>query len=224
MIIHKDSHTDHAITPDQWAHILEQFKDRSSFFIETIELPERLGTVMNGLYGPSCGDAPVPEDEVYYETRAPRTWVSRMTKMPARPTRFVRVIAGPHEEKCDTCKGEGTFLGACGVCAPCTFYGTGTLCSERIPMTCPRCNGEKTIKHACVLYTAYGVARKDMPAAPKEPGDLFKERVELHEKIRNTPTGAPGRRALDDRYFSIDRDIESSKAFWSQHALATEKP
>ncbi len=95
MIIHKDSHTDHAITPDQWAYILAQFTHRSSFFIETIELPEGLGPVMNGLYGPSCGDAPIPDSAVYYAQRPPRTWNSRMTRLPARPTRFVRIIAGP---------------------------------------------------------------------------------------------------------------------------------
>lgn len=166
MIIHKDSHIDHAITPDQWAYILEQFKDRSAFFIETVELPEGLGHVMNGLYGPSCGDAPVPESEVYYARRGDRAWTSRMTRMPARPTRFVRVIAGPHDG------------------------------------------------HVCVLFTAYGVASKDMPAAPKEPEDLVAQMQAL-ALTELTPMH-------DEEAEKLRNQLRESQRFWADHALATE--
>lgn len=97
MIKHNDSHMDHGFTAEQWAHIFERFAGRDAFFVETFELPEALGTVMNGLYGPSCGDPPVSLHDVHLETRGNRAWFSRMVDWPARPTRFVRVIAGPRD-------------------------------------------------------------------------------------------------------------------------------
>jgi hypothetical protein len=97
MIIHKDSHTDHAINQAQWHFILDSLEDRTGFFIETLELPQGLGFVLNELYGPSAGDPPVPEAEVHYGRRGDRAWDSRLVKMPKRPTRFIRVIAGPHD-------------------------------------------------------------------------------------------------------------------------------
>ena len=36
MIIHKDSHLDHALTSQQIAYLLETFKERAGFFIETV--------------------------------------------------------------------------------------------------------------------------------------------------------------------------------------------
>lgn len=222
MIIHKESHTDHAINSDQWAHILELFKDRSSFFIETIELPESLGHVMNGLYGPSCGDTAVSEDEVYYAARGPRAWPSRMTKMPARTTRFVRVIAGPHEEKCPRCDGAGEHQTVNGF------------------MHCTQCGGEPgrrgagTIKHACILYTAYGVHSKDMPAAPKEPGDLlaalrkadaaFFEALDRWVFTRRPKKGDVFEevKKLQERVDQLKKELWESDGYWAQHALATE--
>lgn len=235
MIIHPESHTDHAITPEQWQHIMLQFRDRSAFFIETIELPEELGHVMNGLYGPSCGDAPVPETEAYYARRGDRAWNSRMTRMPARPTRFVRVIAGPHEETCTECLGAGTVR--------------GSLYSPDEESRCGTCNGDRVIKYDCILYTAYGVSSKDMPAAPKEPGDIRKQLEELEVKRRELrraqeieffktfPEGvdSPGAEAMLDahdaarhaQYLELVKLREKraeADAYWATHALATEAP
>ena len=210
MIIHKDSHTDHTITQVQWQHILAEFDGRTGFFIETIELPTSRGFVFNELYGPSCGDAPVPEAEVHYARRGDRRWDSRLIKAPKRPTRFVRVIAGPHAEKCGTCGGAG---------GPCVL-----------------CEGRGTIKFACVLYTAYGVSSPDMPAAPKEPGDL----VELLKLDMDAVVQAQAmrREASADAVPLLDvkvnacivqrnktiRALRVAKAFWAEHALATEVP
>lgn len=97
MINHKDSHTDHGISTEQWTYIFERFAGHNTRFIETFELPETLGTVLNGLYGPSCGDRPVSIHDIRLEARGNRTWLSRMVDWPARLTRFVRVIAGPHD-------------------------------------------------------------------------------------------------------------------------------
>ncbi len=96
MINHPDSHMDHAIAPRQWDYLFSQLAERTSAFVETLELPDSLGTVANALYGPSVGDPPIDESEVHYVTRGARVGQSRMVRRPLRPTRWIRVIAGPH--------------------------------------------------------------------------------------------------------------------------------
>lgn len=209
MIIHKDSHTDHAINSAQWHHILDVFGDRTGFFIETIELPRELGVVLNRLYGPSCGDEPIPESEVYYAPRPPRTWNSRMTKMSARPTRFIRVIAGPHETTCTTC--EGKIL-------PLAKEGQDTFGWSA---GCDHCSDTGKLKFECVLYTAYGVASKDMPAAPKEPGDLQKQ---IDEVLATKDQHPVSEGFMDDKLQTLWKQLDEAKEFWAQHALATEAP
>jgi hypothetical protein len=144
---HTASHVDHGLTEDQLRYLLDLFADRQSFFIETITLPRELGTVPCGLYGPVMGDGPIGEDEVMYAPRGTRAWNSRLVELPARQQHEVTVIAGPHEEACWHCDGSG---------------GIGEW-KARIP--CGTCTGGK-VKHACILYTAFGG-----PLAPQEPGD-----------------------------------------------------
>ena len=98
MIKHRDSHVDHNLTEEQIRYLLDRFADRGAFFLETIELPEQLGSVPCGLWGPIMGDPPVDEIEVRHETRGTRAWTSRIVDRPPRPTRTITVIAGPHEE------------------------------------------------------------------------------------------------------------------------------
>jgi len=97
MIKHAVSHVDHGLTDDQLRYILDQFADKKAFFIATIELPEGMGTVPCGLYGPIMGDGPITEDEVVHEKRGTRAWTSRLIHRELRPTRKVTVIAGPHD-------------------------------------------------------------------------------------------------------------------------------
>ena len=97
MIKHKDSHVDHGLSEPQLRYLLDRFADRAAFFLETIELPEDLGTAPCGLYGPAMGDPPVAEHDVVHEVRGTRAWTSRLVERPARPTRKVTVIAGPHD-------------------------------------------------------------------------------------------------------------------------------
>ena len=97
MIKHSDSHVDHGLSEAQLRYLLDRFADRNAFFLETIELPEDLGTAPCGLYGPTMGDAPVSDDEVVCAARSTRAWTSRLVDRPARPTRKVTVIAGPHD-------------------------------------------------------------------------------------------------------------------------------
>jgi hypothetical protein len=97
MIKHSASHVDHDLTEVQLNYLLDRFADRKAFFIETIDLPEDLGTVTCGLYGPVMGDRPVEEEDVINEARGTRAWTSRLVERPSRPTRKVTVIAGPHD-------------------------------------------------------------------------------------------------------------------------------
>ena len=95
MIRHSESHVDH-VPEAVIAHVLERFKDRDGFFIATFELPADLPTLDNALYGPACGDPPVPEAEVTYALRPGRPYPSRLVNRPVRPTRTCSVVAGPH--------------------------------------------------------------------------------------------------------------------------------
>lgn len=93
------SHLDHSLTTKQLAYILSIFKDKEGFFKETITLPEELGTVPCGLYGPLMGDAPYTSSTVgvYSACRAPREYFSNCVNLPTRQSRQVFVVAGPHE-------------------------------------------------------------------------------------------------------------------------------
>lgn len=94
MKITGDSHLDHALTPAQIDYIRRRFSNRGAFFIETLTLPSRLGTVPCGLHGPLMGDAPVVD--AHMERRGGRAWDSRVCDRSPRATRKVTVIAGPH--------------------------------------------------------------------------------------------------------------------------------
>ena len=154
MIKRHDSHVDHSLTEGQLRYLLDRFADQHAFFLETLELPEDLGTVPCGLYGPIVGDPPVVEAEVSYAPRGTRAWSSRLIDRSTRPTRQVTVIAGPHEETCTTCEGKLIGLAAPGE----DTYGW--------VVGCDHCSDTGKLKHACVLYTAFGG-----PASPQEPGD-----------------------------------------------------
>ena len=98
MKITEESHLDHGLTPDHIALIKERFGSREGFFIETIEIPEPLDSLQCGLWGPYMGDKPLKEpEEAYYVHRGERPYMSRMTYLPPRPTRYLTVIGGPHE-------------------------------------------------------------------------------------------------------------------------------
>lgn len=91
------SHTDH-VTPAVIDHVKEVFKHKTGFFIETITLPDYFPEMPDALYGPINGDQPVSESEVYYAKRPGREYDSRLINKPARMTRKLTVIAGPHKE------------------------------------------------------------------------------------------------------------------------------
>jgi hypothetical protein len=95
---HNASHFDHGLNDAQIDFLMKRFAERDAFFIETVELPEALGTVPCGLHGPLVGGAPVEESEVTYAKRGTRAWSSRLVERPKQQVRTVTVIAGPHEE------------------------------------------------------------------------------------------------------------------------------
>ena len=78
--IHPNSHLDHGLSGQQVEFVLQAFKDKTGFFIATITLPDSLGKVACGIHGPSMGDLPVPESEVFYSKRGNRIGKSRMCK------------------------------------------------------------------------------------------------------------------------------------------------
>ena len=91
------SHLDHGLTTAHLRFLLERYRDRDAFFIETLELPPALAALECGLYGPIMGDAPIAEADVVWRPRADRPYASRLVRRPPRPTRLLTIIAGPHE-------------------------------------------------------------------------------------------------------------------------------
>lgn len=77
--------------------IERQFGDRQAFFIETVELPSHLGAIWCELHGPIVGEPPVTEDEVIYEARPGRAYVSRICRRAPFRQSLLTVIAGPHK-------------------------------------------------------------------------------------------------------------------------------
>lgn len=95
--IHEKSHLDHGLSSEHVAYILGLFNDRTGFFRETVTLPAGLSALLCGLYGPTVGDAPVPEAEAFYIVREDRSYASRTVWREGRPSRELSVIAGPFE-------------------------------------------------------------------------------------------------------------------------------
>jgi hypothetical protein len=89
-----DSHLDHGLSQEQVAYLLALFLERDHFFIETVVLPEHLGTVPCALLGPATG-SDVPAG-VRYARRGERAWESRVVTAAPTQSRLVTVVAGPH--------------------------------------------------------------------------------------------------------------------------------
>lgn len=88
------SHTDH-VAPDIIRHLKSLFHGRTDPFTETITLPDHLPEVDDALYGPVNGDAPIGENEAFFDLRPGRRSPSRLIDRPTRKTRKLTVIAGP---------------------------------------------------------------------------------------------------------------------------------
>ena len=110
--IHKDSHIDHSIPRSVIDHVRMHFKNRTEFFVETLEYPEEetLCTSLDNWRNPgqpyqsrlppvACAlHMDVPEAEVFYERRGERGWDSRLCNREVRMVREVTIVAGPHPD------------------------------------------------------------------------------------------------------------------------------
>jgi hypothetical protein len=88
-------HADHDVPLEAIGWALARVEDThgfNGFFITTLTIPSYMTDLANALYGPACGDPPVPEDEVVYQQRSPDRPLSRMVHRPLRPTRLLTVI------------------------------------------------------------------------------------------------------------------------------------
>ena len=94
-------HADHDLTPAHTTHVDKVFPAAPGFHLLTVEMPEGLPDLPNSLYGPTCGDDPVSEDQVTYVVRGDRGWEDRMVAdridKPQRPSRLLTMI-GLREE------------------------------------------------------------------------------------------------------------------------------
>jgi hypothetical protein len=102
LTLHPESHLEH-VPPLVLGFVLGLYHERDEFFSTTFKLPDWAPALENALYGPSCGDEPVPESEVFYAARPPRTWNSRLVDRPKRLTRIITVVGGPSKPGATDC-------------------------------------------------------------------------------------------------------------------------
>ena len=90
------AHDDHPITDQQMKWIQTHpdllAEPNGVFLIKVLTMPEELGTIPSGLYGPAAGDDPVKEEDVVYESRNDRKGRSRKINLPNRPARNICVV------------------------------------------------------------------------------------------------------------------------------------
>lgn len=87
-------HADHGVSPGLIAWAAESAAPaEGGFFLRTLALPDGEPDLLNGLYGPASGDAPVTEYEVEWRRRSEDRPSSRIAVgRPKRPTRLVTII------------------------------------------------------------------------------------------------------------------------------------
>lgn len=92
-------HADHGLKEVHFELIDNAMHDwKGEFRIMTVGIPEGIDKVPSAIYGPSAGDEPVQENEVFYERRGNRYGPSRLIKAPYRMIDTIIVIAGPGAE------------------------------------------------------------------------------------------------------------------------------
>jgi len=83
-------HADHGVSEETLTWAVAQVAP--GFFARTFTLPEGVGDLLNGLYGPASGDLPIPDGEVHMAQRTADRPLSRMVARPARATRLITVV------------------------------------------------------------------------------------------------------------------------------------
>lgn len=84
-------HADHGVSKETIKWALKTIRP-NGFFLRTLKLPIEHRSLMNALYGPAAGDAPVPESAVFYKKRSADRPASRMIAKPKRKTRLLTLI------------------------------------------------------------------------------------------------------------------------------------
>ncbi len=84
-------HADHGVTNETIMWALSEIQP-TGFFLRTLELPVGHVDLLNALYGPVAGDAPVSDDDVSFAKRSEDRPASRVVNLPMRPTRLVTLI------------------------------------------------------------------------------------------------------------------------------------
>lgn len=98
MKIIADSHLDHGLTLAHLAWLARIGAPGGAVTVMTLTLPDELPALTCALYGPAMGDAPVTEG-IILSMRGDRQWWSRLVPLPARETRLVTIVTGPHDDE-----------------------------------------------------------------------------------------------------------------------------
>jgi len=103
MIIISESHFDHGLLASHVGFLLNRYKGRDEFIIESIALPDNLPGLPCSIRGPIVGDTPVPDEHCIMRVRGDRKWPSRMLKATEAwdysvgISRILTIICGPAE-------------------------------------------------------------------------------------------------------------------------------
>lgn len=90
------THTDHGLQPEHWDFLQQMAAEHQGGpMIKTFDLPEHVPDALNGLHGPSVGDAPVLDHETFPLKRGERPYDDRGVDRPLRPSRKLSVVAVP---------------------------------------------------------------------------------------------------------------------------------
>lgn len=98
-ILPKLSHLDHGLTPAhvEWLlAVAEPDANDAGITVATIGVPDVLSALEHRLYGPMECDGAIAESEARYIVRPGRSHASRVVDRPARATRRLTFVAGPH--------------------------------------------------------------------------------------------------------------------------------
>lgn len=167
---HQESHLDHGLSPGQIEYIFKLFEGRSAFFIETIELPQGIGQIPCGLWGPIMGDTPFLDSPSGSISLPPGEYIAPIKLSPHSPGALPTKLA--HQMPVYT--GEITFAPR----PPRTWNSRLIDLPMRPTRTVTVIAGPHE-EHDCILYTAYGG-----PCAPQEPTDPKISPAKLDEAIK----------------------------------------
>ena len=88
-------HADHGLVRQHLVVIDQHLRDwDGQFMLALIPIPDGVPSLPSALYGPACGDDPVPENQVQYVVRGERRGPSRVVDRLLRDVRSMVVVCG----------------------------------------------------------------------------------------------------------------------------------